>query len=167
MFQTQIDKIFEGNSKKGMYPPSPFESYEIMAPLIKKFGKKEADELRNEIIKVERRLKLVCYDFPKVDGKDLNFLRKFVLLLKILNRIIEISFSSKDFAFSWEDIISNLLYLENDPNFMINSMIRELKRRNSYKAKMLNRKDSKYRAVDNFHSIKFKQKKISEYILLD
>ena len=110
MFQTRIDKIAEGKFNKEMYPPSQFESLEIMTPFIKKFGKKDTEDLKNEILKIERQLKLICYDFPKIDGENLDFLRKFVLLLKILNRIIERSLNSKTFAFSWEDIISSLLF---------------------------------------------------------
>ena len=85
-----------------------------------------------------------------------------MLLLKILNRIFERSLNSKTFAFSWEDIISNLLYLENDPNLMINSMIREIKRRNSYKSMMLVRKESKNN--DSFYKDHYRQKRITEFI---
>lgn len=162
MFQTRIDKIAEGKFNKEMYPPSQFESPEIMAPFIKKFGKKDTEDLKNEILKIERQLKLICYDFPKIDGENLDFLRKFVLLLKILNRIIERSLNSKTFAFSWEDIISSLLFLENDPNLMINSMIREIKRRNSYKSMILARKESKNN--DSFYQNQYRQKRITEFI---
>ncbi len=163
MFQTRIDKIAEGKLNQEAYPPSQFESSEIMAPFIKKFGKKDTDDLKNEILKIERQLKLICYDFPQVDGENLDFLRKFVLLLKILNRIIERSLNSKSFLFSWEDIISNLLFLENDPNLMINSMIRELKRRNSFKAMILARKELKNN--DSLELNQYRQKRITEFIL--
>ena len=162
MIQTRIDKKVEGHFNKEAYPPSQFESSEIMSPFIKKFGKKDTKDLKNELHKIERQLKLICYDFPKIDGDNLDFLRKFVLLLKILNRIIERSLNSKTFAFSWEDIISNLLFLENDPNLMINSMIRETKRRNSYKAMILARMESKNNYC--FYQNQYRQTKLTEFI---
>jgi len=93
--------------------------------------------LKIELIKAERRLKLICYDFPKIENNDINYLRKFTLLLKILNKIIEKSFNSLDFNFSWEDILLNLLHFDNSPDLMINSMLRELKRRKSYKTQLI------------------------------
>ncbi|MFX1570414.1 MAG: hypothetical protein ACFFCV_18790 [Promethearchaeota archaeon] len=154
----------EGKINKEAYPRSRFESPEIMAPFIKKFGKKDTDDLKNEILKIERQLRLICYDFPRFNEENLDFLRKFVLLLKLLNRIIERSLNSKTFTFSWEDIISNLLFLENDPNLMINSMIREIKRRNSYNAMMLARKKSKKNY--NMYKNQFQQKRITEFIFI-
>lgn len=166
-YQTRIDKILEGRIINEMYPPSQFESLQILEPLIKKFGRKDADELRNEIIQIERSLKLMCYDFPKMENRNIDYLRKFVLLLKILNKIIEKSFYLLDFSFSWEDIISNLLHLENDPNLMIQSMIRELKRRTSYKARLLNRNDKSLSKNSVYSSTnKIRQKLILEFIWL-
>ena len=162
MIQTRIDKKAEVKFNKEVYPSSQFESSEIMAPFIKKFGKKNTEDLKNELLKIERQLKLICYDFPKIDVDNLDFLRTFVLLLKILNRIIEKSLNSKNFAFSWEDIISNLLFLENDPNLMINSMIREIKRRNSYKAMILTRNESKNN--DSLYQNKYRQMRITDFI---
>jgi len=46
----------------------------------------------------------------------------------------------ENFDFSWKEIISNLLHLENDPNLMIKSMLREIKRRSSFKARVNIRK---------------------------
>ena len=164
MFQTRIDIILRGDFKKEMYPPSHFESTEILAPLIKKFGKKDAEQLKKEIIRIERRLKLMCYDFPKIEYNDIEYLRKFVLFLKIINKLIEKSFNILDFSFSWEEIISNLLHIENDPNLMIKSMIRELKRRNSYKAHLLN-KEKKFLLINALYSSEnnHRQKKINEF----
>ena len=166
MFQTRIDKILRGEFKKEMYPPSQFESTKILAPFIKKFGKKNVEQLKKEIIRIERRLKLMCYDFPKIEIDDIEYLRKFTLFLKIINKLIEKSFNSLDFSFSWEEIISTLLHLENDPNLMITSMIRELKRRKSYKACILNKKLN-YSAENDLHSIenRYKQKKIFKFFL--
>jgi len=162
MFQTRIDKILEGKLNKEMYPSSQFESSEVMAPFIKRFGKKDTNDLKNEILKIERQLRLICYDILKIDGGNLDFLRKMVLLLKILNRIIERSLNSKGFSFSWEDIISNLLFLENDPDLMITSMIREIKRRNSYKAMIIAR--NKLKNNHTHYQNQFRQKKITEFI---
>jgi len=164
MFQTRIDKILIGEFKKEMYPPSQFESSKILAPLIKKFGKKDAEQLKKEIIRIERRLKLMCYDFPKIEIDDIEYLRKFNLILKIINKIIEKSFNTLDFSFSWEEIISSLLHLENDPNLMITSMIRELKRRKSYKAHILNKKEN-HLVRNNLYlgENNYKQKKIIEF----
>jgi len=164
MFQTRIDKILKGEFKKEMYPPSQFESSELMAPLIKKFGKKDVDQLKTEIFRIERRIKLLCYDFPKIKNDNIDYLRKFVLFLKIINKIIEKSFNTLDFSFSWEEIISSLLHLENDPNLMITSMIRELKRRKSYSARMLNKKEN-YLSNNDLYSSEnnYRQKKIFEF----
>lgn len=166
MFQTRIDKILRGEFKKEMYPPSQFESVKILAPLIRKFGKKDAEQLKNEIIRIERRLKLMCYDFPKIEIDDMEYLRKFTLFLKIINKIIEKSFNSLDFSFSWEEIISTLLHLENDPNLMITSMIRELKRRKSYRAYILNKR-VKYSPENDLQAIenRYRQKRIFEFFL--
>ncbi|KKL84037.1 hypothetical protein LCGC14_1968730 [marine sediment metagenome] len=79
-----------------------------------------------------------------------------------INKIIEKSFNGLDFSFSWEEIISTLLHLENDPNLMITSMIRELKRRRSYKAYILNKKVNCLPEND-LHS--YRQKKIFEFFL--
>ena len=164
MFQTRIDKILRGEFKKEMYPPSQFESTNILAPLIKKFGKKDAEQLKKEIIRIERRLKLMCYDFPKIEIDDIEYLRKFTLFLKIINKIIEKSYNTLDFSFSWEEIISNLLHLENDPNLMITSMIRELKRRKSFRARMLNKKENYFSNNDLYSSENnYRQKKIFEF----
>ncbi|KKK45840.1 MAG: hypothetical protein Lokiarch_06580 [Candidatus Lokiarchaeum sp. GC14_75] len=119
-------------------------------------------QMKNEIIRIERRLKLICYDFPKIEIDDIEYLRKFTLFLKIINKIIEKSFNGLDFSFSWEEIISTLLHLENDPNLMITSMIRELKRRRSYKAYILNKKVNCLPEND-LHS--YRQKKIFEFFL--
>ncbi len=122
------------------------------------FGLKDAEQLRKELINVERSLKLMSYDFPKIDDGDVNFLRKFVLLFKVINRIIEKSFRSSDFTFSWEEILSTLLHLDNDPNLMIKSMIRELKRRNSYNASLLNKRENKMEHLINLDKLeKFKK----------
>jgi len=166
MFQTRIDKILKGEFKKEMYPPSQFESINILAPLIKKFGKKDAEQLNKEIIRIERRLKLMCYDFPKIEIDDIEYLRKFTLFLKIINKIIEKSFNSLDFSFSWEEIISSLLHLENDPNLMITSMIRELKRRKSYKVYILNKRDKHLAKSDLYSSENsYRQMKIFEFFI--
>ena len=166
MFQTRIDKILRGEFKKEMYPPSHFESTKILAPLIRKFGKKDADQLKKEIVRIERRLKLVCYDFPKIEIDDIEYLRKFTLFLKIINKIIEKSFNNLDFSFSWEEIISNLLHIENDPNLMITSMIRELKRRKSYRAHILNKKERVLLKNDFYlGENKYRQKKITEFFI--
>jgi hypothetical protein len=165
MFQTRIDKNIQGKFKSEIYPPSDFEIYNIMEPLIKRFGQKDVNELKIELIKVERRLKLICYDFPKVRNNNINYLRKFTLLLKILNRIIEKSFKSPDFNFSWEEILINLLHLENSPELMINSMLRELKRRKSYKTRLINRNEMRIIKDKYFYnSYKFKQKKVLEFL---
>lgn len=165
MFQTRIDKILRGEFKKEMYPPSQFESTKILAPLIRKFGKKDAEQLKQEIIRIERRLKLICYDFPKIEIDDLEYLRKFTLLLKIINKIIEKSFNSLNFSFSWEEIINSLLHMENDPNLMITSMIRELKRRKSYKAYMLNKREDTFFKINLYLDMNnYRQKKISDFI---
>jgi len=166
MFQTRIDKILKGEFKKEMYPPSQFESNKILAPLIKRFGKKDAEQLKKEITRIERRLKLACYDFPKIEIDDIEYLRKFTLFLKIINKIIEKSFNNLDFSFSWEEIISNLLHIENDPNLMITSMIRELKRRKSYKAYILNKKEKNLAKNDLYSSENnYRQKKIFEFFI--
>ena len=166
MFQTRIDKILRGEFKKEMYPPSQFESTNILAPLIRKFGKKDVDQLKKEIIRIERRLKLMCYDFPKIEINDIEYLRKFTLFLKIINKLIEKSFNYLDFSFSWEEIISNLLHIENDPNLMITSMIRELKRRKSYRAHILNKKERVLLKNDFYlGENKYRQKKITEFFI--
>lgn len=166
MFQTRIDKILRGEFKKEMYPPSQFDSTKILAPLIRKFGKKDTDQLKKEIIRIERRLKLVCYDFPKIEINDIEYLRKFTLFLKIINKLIEKSFNYLDFSFSWEEIISNLLHIENDPNLMITSMIRELKRRKSYRAHILNKKERVLLKNDFYlGENKYRQKKITEFFI--
>ena len=51
---------------------------------------------------------------------------------------------------------------ENDPNLMINSMIREIKRRNSYGTMILARKESKNN--DTFYQNQYRQKIITEFI---
>ena len=65
-----------------------------------------SEQLKKEIIRIECRLKLMCYDFPKIEIDDIEYLRKFTLFLKIINKIIEKSFNNLDFSFSWEEIIS-------------------------------------------------------------
>lgn len=106
----------------------------------------------------------MCYDFPKIEIDDIEYLRKFTLFLKIVNKIIEKSFNTLDFSFSWEEIISNLLHLENDPDLMITSMIRELKRRKSYRARMLNKKESSLSNNDLYSSENnYRQKTIFEF----
>ncbi|MFX1298196.1 MAG: hypothetical protein ACFFD2_25500, partial [Promethearchaeota archaeon] len=92
----------------------------------------------------------------------IEYLRKFTLFLKIINRIIEKSFNHLDFSFSWQEIIINLLHIENDPNLMIKSMIRELKRRKSYNAYIMNKKYLMRKNL-NLNENNYRQKKIFEF----
>ena len=47
---------------------------------------------------------------------NIEYLRRLVLLLKIINKIIEKALKSESFKFSWKEILKNLLHLENDPD---------------------------------------------------
>ena len=140
MFQTRIDKIIDGKFNEESYPPSDFENKGFILPLIKKFEEKDVNELQKELLKIERSLKLICYDFRDIKNKDLDFLRKFVLLLQIINKILEKALNTDNLNFSWQDIISNLLHIDNNPELMIKSMLRELKRKNSFNVSILAKK---------------------------
>ncbi|MHA1278798.1 MAG: hypothetical protein ACTSQI_13845 [Candidatus Helarchaeota archaeon] len=138
----------------------------LIEPLIKKYGRKEIVELEKEIIQLKRRLNLLCQEFPKIKEEDLENLRKFVLLLKILTRLLENSLSFPQLTFSWEEIIETLLYLENDPNFMIKSMIREVKRKDSYKTYLAFKDDRFFKQLklNLTKNPERKQKRIDEYV---
>lgn len=136
------------------------ESKDITKEIIAKFRKKKIEELKKEILGIERGMKLIFYDFPNLDDKDIEFHRKYLLLLKIVNKVLEKSFDTQNFTFSWVDILTTLLHLQIQPDLMIKSMIRELKRRNSYKAKLCLR--SSYDFTD--YNINFKyQKRIFDF----
>jgi len=141
------------------------EISKFMQPFITPFIKKNSDELKSELIKIRHQFKLLCYDFPKLKNNDLNYLRKLILLLKIINRILEKAFHSTNFNFSWEDILINLLHLDNSPDLMISSMLRELKRKRSYNFQLLYKKENKdiyENYFSNFNGMK--QKKILDYL---
>ncbi len=158
MFQT---RIFKGKFKNNTSYPNKFETHDFITPLIQKFRNKDINELKKEVEKLEHRLKLVCHDISKIQDGDIDHLRKLVLLLQILNKIFESSLDAVDFTFSWQEIISNLLHLENDPNLMIRSMIRELKRRNSYKARISIRNDQETKEIFKLND---NQKSILHYL---
>ena len=160
MYQTRIDKISIGEIKEGMYPPSKFQRG-IFSPLIKKFGDKDIEMLQNELYSLERKIQMVCEELPIKIEKDIDYLRRFILLFKILNGLIEKSTHLPVLDFSWEETIDNYLHIQKDPNFMIRSMLREKKRQVSYNASILYRNTKQ---LNLEFLLKKRQTKISEFL---
>ena len=140
---------------------------QIMKPLVNKFGEKEKLELNTEINMIKRHLRLLCSEFPNLEEQDVEIIRKMLLTLKIITNILEGTLNIPNFSFSWEEIIENLLYLEKDPNFMIKSMIREMKRRDSFQIYLLSKTDKDINKLkfNLFQLPRPKQRKLTEFNL--
>lgn len=161
MLQTRVDKIEEGKFKINPSLNPKFEDYNFNKVFTKRFRNKDKKELIQDINKLKNRLKLFCIDLSKFEKNHIDYLRKLLLLLLIFNRALESSLTSENFDFSWQEILVNSLHLENDPNFMIKAMIKEIKRRNSFKATISIRKTN---INENIKLIKTKQKLILNFL---
>jgi len=131
--------------------------------LIEKF---KTIDISREFDKIKQRITNLAVDFPKRIEKDTEYKRKFILANKLLISVLEQMIQLPDLTFSWEDFILNLLYLEKDPNLIIKSQLREIKRRNSYNTYLLIKKDKIIQDLEKelFKHSKFKQKSLIEYL---
>ncbi len=161
MYQTRIDKIFEGKPLEGLIPS---ENSSLTHSIIEQYRRKDKIALEQEIHRIKRRLTLLDLNFPKTYNLSEEILRKFVLLIQILTNTIEKALSLPPFDFSWESLLENLLHLERDPNFLIRSMLREKRRYLGYKS-YLNWKIKKMRSLDEdiFQFSKLKQVTLIRY----
>ncbi|MEJ2250577.1 MAG: hypothetical protein P8Y70_16185, partial [Candidatus Lokiarchaeota archaeon] len=134
----------------------------VMDIFIHKFKNKNIEELKLNLEDFTRNLRINCNEIRNIDLNDKDYLRKLVLLLKIINKILYDA-KNNNLQFSWEEVILNLLHFESNPNLMINSMLREIKRKNSYKTRMLIKKRNYYNNLVSQNSNQ-RQKKILDYI---
>lgn len=140
------------------------KSQNLMEPFIAKYAKKTKKDLINQAQRYYRRLQIILFQFPRLSLEEIEDIRKFVIILQILSRILKKTFTMPKFSFSWEDAIENLLHLEKDPNFMIKAILRERKRRVSYKNHLLWERDSIQHFKYNFFKPLTRQKTLLEYL---
>ncbi|MHA1230959.1 MAG: hypothetical protein ACTSPQ_09965, partial [Candidatus Helarchaeota archaeon] len=103
-----MEKIIDNKYNTDRFTSHKFKENNILAPIIKKFQKKDINELKEDIIRIRERFKLLCFDFLDIKENDIEYLRNLVLILQILNGILERSLNLENFDFSWKEIISNL-----------------------------------------------------------
>lgn len=123
MFQTRIDLFL---SKKPIDYKNSF-----IDPWIRIYAEKNLFELNKELLSIERKFKKI--DFGSLTIKDNEYLRNLIITLSILNEILITTLKTKEFKPPWHEILQYIPSESKNPSFMFSSMIREIKRKLSFK----------------------------------
>lgn len=157
MLQQRIDNIAKKKPNVGMYRIP--RANDFINPLIKKYGNQTNQELQREIKKLKNQLQRICYEFPLNPKKDDDYLRRFIITLKLLNNLLEGAFEFPSLSFDWRQILDKLIHLERNPDVMINSMLREFNRKVGYESYLMYLRDSPIKNTE----IKKKQLRITNF----
>lgn len=131
MIQTSLDYyIFKEKTKFQIYP------------WIEVYLKKNKLQLLDDLTILQRKFKLI--DFNRIETEDEDVLKIIVIMLYILEELLENLVDTDKFDLKWQEILKFINLDFKDPSFMINSMIRETKRRISFRLNSLNKTKKRY-----------------------
>lgn len=130
MFQTRMD-YFLSENKSTFKKTSINLKSSFIDPWIKIYAERNIYQLKEELMGLERKFKRI--DFSFLSLKDKEYLRALIITLNVINEILEKTLKLKEFNFAWQDILQYITSESKNPSFMLSSMIREIKRRISFR----------------------------------
>lgn len=130
MFQTRMDYFLSENRSNFKKTPINLKS-SFIDPWIKIYAERNIYQLKEELMGLERKFKRI--DLSSLSLKDKEYLRALIITLNVINEILEKTLKLKEFNFAWQDILQYITSESKNPSFMLSSMIREIKRRISFR----------------------------------